>query len=451
MNPRAHCDIMNKIEDISNSKTKFIRVVWCDNANIIRGKAVHIDTIHDKDILVGISRGQQGVPVMYDGVVDGSGLDPVGEITLKGDLSTLTHIPYAPGHARVMGDMIKNGKPWQNCPRGFLKRMINNARDNGLEIKAAFENEFYLLKTDDVHREIEPSDSTPFASTYSMDLNHAIIDDIVESLTAQNITVEQYYPESGPGQHEITIKYTDALKAADNQIVFRETVKAIAHEHGLIASFLPKIFPDTAGSGCHVHMSLWKEGRNILHDSEDEYGLSETAGKFIAGLIHHLPALMAISTPIPLSYSRIGPGMWSGAYQTWGFNNREASIRVIKDDDGDVRHLELKPIDASSNPYLAMGAVIAAGLDGIQEQLELPEPIQKDPATLSSAEMDELEVKSLPSDMKEALLNLKKDETILGAMGPELSKSYLAVKNVEYEELRKLPHKKGVNLLLEKY
>jgi len=198
-------------------------------------------------------------------------------------------------------------------------------------------------------------------------------------------------------------------------------------------------------------MSLWKEGLNILHDSEDEYGLSETAGKFIAGLIHHLPALMAISTPIPLSYSRIGPGMWSGAYQTWGFNNREASIRVIKDDDGDVRHLELKPIDASSNPYLAMGAVIAAGLDGIQEQLELPEPIQKDPATLSSAEMDELEVKSLPSDMKEALLNLKKDETILGAMGPELSKSYLAVKNVEYEELRKLPHKKGVNLLLEKY
>lgn len=442
---------MNKIEDISNSKTKFIRVVWCDNANIIRGKAVHIDTIQDEDISVGISRGQQGVPVMYDGVVDGSGLDPVGEIILKGDLSTLTQIPYAPGHARMMGDMIKNGTPWKNCPRGFLKRMINKARDDGLEIRVAFENEFYLLKTDDVNGEIEPSDSTPFASTYSMDLNHEIIEEIVESLTDQNITVEQYYPESGPGQHEITIKYTDALKAADNQIIFRETVKAIAHKHGLLASFLPKIFPDTAGSGCHVHMSLWKEGLNILHDSEEDYDLSETAKEFIGGILHHLPSLMAITTPIPNSHSRIHPQMWTGAFQVWGLNNREAAIRVIKTDNQDITHFEVKPVDASSNPYLALGAVIATGLDGVRKKIELPRPIQKDPATLSSVEMDKLGVKLLPNDMKETLLNLKKDETILGAMGPELSKSYLAVKNVEYEELSKLSLKKEVNLLLEKY
>jgi glutamine synthetase len=390
---------------------------------------------------------------MYDGGIDGSGLDPVGEITLKGDLSTLTPLPYAPGHARVMGDMLKKGEVWGNCPRGFLKKMISDAQNEGLNIKTAFENEFYLLKSDRNCNDkcIEPSDSTPFASTYSMDLNHEVITDIAEALMAQKITVEQYYPESGPGQHEITIKYTGALKAADNQIAFRETVKAVAHKHGLHASFLPKVFPDTAGSGCHLHLSLWKDGVNILHDSKEKYGLSKTSQQFIAGIIDHLPALMAITTPIPRSYRRIHPQMWSGAFQSWGFNNREAAIRVIRADNGNIKHFELKTVDASSNPYLALGAVIAAGMDGIRENMELSKPVQKDPATLSSHERNEFGVKPLPCNMKEAIKNLEGNIVILKAMGSELSKSYLAVKNAEYETLQNLSIEKEVDLLLEKY
>ena len=222
---------MNEIKSkLLNSKTQFIRILWCDNANIIRAKALHINTLKnmdsDNELSVGISRAQQGVPVMYDGVVDGSGLDPVGEITLKGDLSTLTNIPYAPGHSRVMGDMIENGEVWGNCPRGFLKRMIFDAQEEGLEIKSAFENEFYLLKAGENHNDYEPSDSTPFASTYSMDQSVDVIGEIVESLIAQNINVEQYYPESGPGQHEITVKYDNALQSADNQIVFQGNCKS---------------------------------------------------------------------------------------------------------------------------------------------------------------------------------------------------------------------------------
>ena len=448
---------MNEIKDIFNSKTRFIRVLWCDNANIIRGKAVHVDSLQssdstkDVDIKVGISRGQQGVPVMYDGVVEGSRLDPVGEISLKGDMSTLTIIPYAPGHARVMGDMMENGKIWGNCPRGFLKKMTNKAFNEGLEVKAAFENEFYLLKMDEEQSKCEASDTTPFASTYSMDLNQEVIGDIVESLIAQNITVEQYYPESGPGQHEITMKYTDARKAADNQIIFRETVKAVALKHGLRASFLPKVFPDTAGSGCHLHLSLWQDGMNILQDTTNRYHLSETAQYFLAGILHHLPALMAITTPIPRSYHRIRPQMWSGAFQVWGFNNREAAIRVIKGDDGAVEHFEFKTMDASSNPYLALGAVIAAGLDGVCNEMNLAEPVGKDPAALSSVERDKLKIHSLPCNMKESMDNLKENKVLLKAMGPELSKSYLAVKKAEYEALCKLPAGKEVDLLLEKY
>lgn len=442
---------MNEKDGISNSETRFIRVVWCDNANIIRAKAVHVDSIKDDGISVGISRAQQGVPVMYDGVVDGSGLDPVGEITLNGDLSTLTPLPYASGHSRVMGDMFENGKAWGNCPRGFLKRMISKAQNKGLEVKASFENEFYLVKDDENSEKYKISDSTPFASTYSMDLNHDVIGDMVQSLIAQKINVEQYYPESGPGQHEITIKYTDALRAADNQIIFRETVKAIASKHGFKASFLPKVFPKTAGNGCHIHMSLWKDGFNILHDTESKHGLSKTGEQFIAGVLYHLPSLMAITTPIPRSYRRIRPQMWSGAYQVWGLNNREAAIRIIKENNKDIKHFELKTVDASSNPYLALGAVIAAGIDGIREEMELPEPIQKDPSTLNSTELHEMSVKPLPSDMKEAIGYLEENKVILTALGPELSKSYLAVKNAEYEALKKLETDKEVDLLLEKY
>ncbi len=426
-----------------------------------------MDSVKDQEVSVGISRGQQGVPVMYDGVVEGCGLDPVGEITLQGDMSTLTPIPYVPGHARVMGDMFHDGKAWDNCPRGFLKKMIIALQDEGLEVKAAFENEFYLLKhDDDVKKDknnwknnknnnnnvsIKPSEFTPFASTYSMDLNHQIINDIVEALIAQNITVEQYYPESGPGQQEITMRYSDALNAADNQIVFRETVKAIAPKHGFHASFLPKIFPETAGNGCHLHLSLWQNDKNILHDPLTKHGLSEAGEHFIAGILHHLPALMAITTPIPRSYRRIRPQMWSGAFQVWGFNNREAAIRVIREDDGGILHFEVKTVDASANPYLALGVVISAGLDGVRKKMELPHPIQKDPATLSAAEMGELRVKVLPSSVKEALGNLKRDKPILDSLGEDLSRSYLAVKNAEYEALGKLSSEREVDLLLEKY
>lgn len=447
---------MNEIKSkLLNSKTQFIRVLWCDNANIIRAKALHINTLKnmnsDSELSVGISRAQQGVPVIYDGVVDGSDLDPVGEITLKGDLSTLTNIPYSPGHSRIIGDMVKNGKVWDNCPRGFLKRMISDAQEEGLEIKSAFENEFYLLKTGENYKDYEPSDFTPFASTYSMDQRLDVIGEIVKSLIAQNINVEQYYPESGPGQHEITVKYDNVLQSADNQIVFRETVKAISPKHGLLASFLPNIFSNAAGSGCHIHLSLWKDQNNILYDSEDKYGLSKVSRQFIAGILHHLPALMAITTPIPRSYLRIRPQMWSGAFRVWGFNNREAAIRVIREDNGNILHFELKTVDASSNPYLALGVVIAAGMDGIRKDMELTEPFQIDPSILSSDERNELGIEPLPDNMGETLDNLGKNDVLLNAMGKELSKSYLAVKNVEYESLLKLSPEKELELLLEKY
>ncbi|WP_036484818.1 glutamine synthetase family protein [Myxosarcina sp. GI1] len=435
---------------LQQSGVKFVRILWCDNANIIRGKAVHIDMLsHYFEHGVGIAAGQQGVPVMYDAVMPKSGLSPVGEVRLVPDWSSLKLLPYAPGHARVMGDMVLNGVPWSLCPRNFLRQTLAAAKSQGLEIKAAFENEFYLLRQ--TANGLKPVDSTVFAFSQAMDLNREVIDDIASSLIAQEIPVEQYYPESGPGQQEISVRYTDAWHAADWQIAFRETVKAIARKHDLAASFLPKIFPDAAGSGCHVHFSLWRNGKNLLPDSTGICGLSKTAKEFIAGILHHLPSLMALTTPSVNSYRRLLPQCWSGAFRCWGLDNREAAVRVPSDPTGYPTHIELKTVDASANPYLALGAAIAAGLDGVQRNLEPPQPLSVDPGSLSKEELSSQGIERLPANLGEAIARLRDNDLLLKALNPELSQAFLAVREAEWEAMQDWELDREVNLLWTRY
>ena len=429
------------------SDIDFVRILWCDNANIIRAKSIYRNSLQDSDYYVDISEGQQGVPAVYDAVVEESGLSPVGEIQLKADLSTFTSIPYAPGHGRFIGDMLKDGKTWSYCPRGFLKRMVGEAQKMGFSVKGAFENEFYLLKKNE--NGICPADNTPFASTYSMDINREIINEIVKALVLQGMEVQQCHAESGPGQQEITVKYCDAVRACDNQIIFRETVKAVAAGHSLTASFLPKIFPDNAGSGCHLHLSLWEGNKNILTDFKCKYGISKVGSQFIAGILYHLPALMAVTTPIPNSYQRIKPHYWSGAFQCWGIGNREAAIRVIPEFSGKIKNFELKTVDASSNPYLALGAVVAAGIHGIRQEMELEKPVQEDPGNILNGA--DYKIRSLPSRLEVAIEELEKDRIIRDAMGMKLSKAYIAVKKAEIKALKNFKLKEEVELLLEKY
>jgi glutamine synthetase len=435
---------------LQTSGTRFVRLVWCDNANVIRAKAVHVEALaRGLEHGVGITAAQQALPVMGDSVVAESGLGPVGEVRLMPDWSTLTSLPYAPGHARVLGDMVLDGRPWSVCPRDFLKRAIAAAGE-GLEVMAAFENEFYLLRRGPGG--VEPVDDTVFAATLSMDRNRAAIDDLAEALLAQAIPVEWYYPESGPGQQELTVRYTHALGAADRQVAFRETTHATAARHGLIASFLPKVFADKAGSGCHLHLSLWRAGANLLPDPAGRGGLSAVGRSFAAGLLEHLPALMALTTPSSNSYRRIRPHFWSGAFRCWGVDNREAALRVPSDPAGrGSTHFELKPVDASANPYLALGAALAAGLDGVRRGLDLPAPVQVDPGNLSEGERQALRIEALPTNLGEALDALARDEVLLTALGPDLAKAYQAVRVAEWSALCGLELADEVALLLERY
>ena len=438
-------------KNFEETGVKFVRVLWCDNANIIRGKAVHVGMLaHYFEHGVGISVGQQGIPVMYDAVVPETDLGPVGEIRLVPDWSSLKPLPYALGHARVMGNMVLDGSAWALCPRNFLRRMIAAAESNGCQVQAAFENEFYLLRQ--TPEGIIPADSTVFASTQAMDLNREVIDAIADALIAQDIPVEQYYPESGPGQQEISMRYTDALLAADWQIAFRETVRAIAYNHNLIASFLPKIFPDAAGSGCHIHLSLWDGEKNLLPDPQGICGLSEVGLQFIGGILHHLPAMMALTTPSTNSYRRILPHSWSGAFRCWGLDNREAAVRVPSDPGlGCPSHLELKTVDASANPYLALGAVIAAGLDGVQRRLTPGNPVNQDPGYLSIEERNINQIDRLPDNLGQAIAHLQQDDILLTALNPQLAKAFLAVRQAEWLAMKDWDLKAEVKTLLEKY
>lgn len=438
-------------KSLHEAGVKFVRILWCDNANIIRGKAVHLEMLsHYFEHGVGISAGEQGIPVMYDAIAPDCGLAPVGEIRLVADWDSLTPLPYAPGHARVLGNMILDRQPWAFCPRNFLMEMIAAAKREGLEVKAAFENEFYLLRQ--TPEGIVPTESTVFAATQAMDINREVIDAIADALIAQKIPVEQYYPESGPGQQEISMRYADALRAANYQIVFRETVRAIARQHNLTASFLPKIFPEAASSGCHIHLSLWRDGENIVPDAQGAAGLSQTARAFIAGILHHLPALMAITTPSPNSYRRIRPHTWSGAFRCWGIDNREAAVRVPSDPEfGNPTHFEVKTVDATANPFLAIGAIIAAGLDGIKRHLELANPVNEDPGNLPIEQRTANGIDPLPTNLGEALENLRQNNVLLNALNPQLSQAFVAVRQAEWLAMKDWDLDAEVKLLLERY
>jgi glutamine synthetase len=439
---------------LKDAGAKFIRILWCDNANIIRAKAVHID--HLEGCIkngINITIAQQALPVMHDVVVPETGLGPVGEVRLMPDWSTLTILPYAAKQAQVVSDMIVGAtrKIWKHCPRGFLRRQIKKLAEKDLRFKAVFENEFYLLRRNETGN-LVPADDTVFCATGSMNQHAAFVDDLAEALTTQGLDVVNYYPESGPGQQEMNIHYTEALKAADNQIIFRETVRGVSFRHGLVASFLPKIFEDKAGSGCHINYSLWREEENISGDARQGDGISPEAAAFTAGVLDHLTALTAITIPSVNSYRRIRPHFWAGAFRAWGYQNREAAVRVCKNDaETQAARFEFKTADATTNPYLALGALIAAGLDGMERGLILPEEVAMDPGLMPEGERKDKGIDLLPQDLGAAIEALCKDEVLLNAMEGELARSFVAVRQKEWEALRELSLEEEVRLLCERY
>ncbi len=436
------------------ARVKFVRIIWCDNANVIRAKAAHLNYLDDTIANgVGITVAQMALPVMADAVVPETGLGPVGEVRLMPDWSTLKVLPFAPGHAQVLSDMVVGpaGEVWEQCPRGFLRRQAAALEEEGLTLNAAFENEFFLLRRNE-NGILEPVDDTVFCATDAMNRDAAFVNDLADALNFQNIPVEGYHPESGPGQQEMTFRYGEATLAADRQILYRETVRGVAARHGLVASFLPKILEEKAGAGCHLNLSLTKDGIDITGDPQGTAGFGMQAAAFLAGILAHLPALAAITIPSKNSYRRLRPHFWAGAFRAWGYDNREGAVRALRDPTGSrASRIELKTVDATANPYLALGAVIAAGLDGIRRRLPLPDEVSVDPGLIPEAERRQRGIDLLPRNLGEAIDALKGDAVLLQALGEPLSRSFIAVREKEWEVLKDMDLKEEVAMLAQRY
>jgi glutamine synthetase len=432
--------------ELTAQGVEYIRFLWCDSANVLRAKVVPIQFLRGVfQRGVGISFAQQGVPVIRDAFVAESGLGPVGEVRLVADWSSLVLLPYCDGHARVIGNMVVEGKPWEHCPRAFLRRMVQKASSQGIYIQAGFENEFYLLRQTD--QGPKPLDDTLFCDVHGLNRHAEFLTQFVRALEAQGSRVLLFHPESGGGQFEMAMHHAEPMIAADQQITFRETVHAVSYQNGYLATFLPKPFSDRAGSGCHVHLSLWKDGKNITDLKQKK---EKTSQHFVAGILHHLPALMALTTPSNNSFARLGRHLWSGGFACWGYDNREAALRMPTEPRG-ISHFEFKTCDATANPYLALGGLLAAGLDGVEKKLSLPDPVDVDPGLLDSKELKAKKIKELPKALKTVLTALDKNKVLKDALGSDLTRSYLAVKHEELSSVAKMSSAEEVELLLQRY
>jgi len=411
---------------------RLVRFLWCGNDGTIRAKSSGRHGLKGRlQAGIGLTVAMQAMNGL-DQLQPVEGMGPVGEVRLVPDLDTFRVLPYAPNAGAVLTDHVRlDGEPAAVCQRTFLKRMEARLAECGLVLRASFENEFSLATRFD--GQYVPVDSALCFSTIGATASQDYVDDLATALDAQGIPLEQYYAELGHGQQEISTPHAPALQAADEQLLVRETIRGIATLHGLVASLAPKPWPDNAGNGGHVHFSLWEGGRNRFYGDHD--GLSAEARSFIAGVLAHLPGLCALSAPSFNSYHRILPQYWAGAFVCWGVDNREAPVRVASPFRGSEEastNAELKACDASCNPYLALGGLIAAGLHGLERGLEPPKPVDVDPATLTDAQRKRRGIEPLPANQAEALDALAADELLLDALGPELAQSYLAVRRSEW-------------------
>ncbi len=415
---------------------RLVRFLWCGNDGTVRAKASTRPGLERRiETGIGVTVAMQAMNSL-DQLQPVEGMGPVGEVRLVPDPGTFRLLPYAPNVGAMLVDHVSlDGTPAPVCQRSFLKRQEERLAARGAVLEAAFENEFTLaVPGEDGYR---PVDESLCFSTIGATASQAYVDALADALERQGIELEQYYSELGHGQQEIATAHAPALRAADEQILVRETIRGVAAELGYVASLAPKPWPDAAGNGGHIHFSLWSAdgSRGLFYDASRPDSLSDEARSFIAGVLAHLPGLCGLTAPSFNSYARIVPRSWAGAFACWGHDNREAPVRVpsvFRGMEEASTNVELKAADATCNPYLALGGLIAAGLDGLERGLEPPEPIEVDPATLDDGARGARGIEPMPTSQEEALDALARDEVLTGALGPVLAASHLAVRRSEW-------------------
>ncbi|MFH8799158.1 glutamine synthetase [Streptomyces sp. NPDC017936] len=363
---------------------------------------------------------------------------PDGDLRLYPDLDRLVVLAGQPGWAWAPVDRItQDGDRHPGCSRTFLRRITAGAaRAHGLAFKAGIEIEWAVGLGSAPDGEFVPAASGPaYGATRQVELS-AYTADLLAACAAQGVDVDQIHPEYAPGQFEISVAALDPVGAADRSVLVRQTIRAVAHRHGLRVSFSPAVTAGGVGNGGHVHLSAWRDGVNLHAGGDRRHGMTAGAEAFAAGVLARLPALTAVTAPSPASYLRLRPSQWAGVFTAWGLETREAALRLVRGTAGrraEQANLEVKPVDLAANPYLALGCLIAAGLDGLTAGAALPEETTGDPVRLSAGEAAARGVLRLPVSLAEAVAEFRGDEVLRAALGPVLADAVTAVRRGEID------------------
>lgn len=359
------------------------------------------------------------------------------------DADSYAVLPWTPTEmkrARIFCDIYTpEGKPFAGDPRGNLRRALGDLRKRGMVFNVGPEPEFFLFLRNDVIHPV-PHDVGGYFDFSSDDAAAQVRTELIAALNKMGLEVEVGHHEVALGQHEIDFRFADALKAADNVLTLKYTVKAIAAQHGLVASFMPKPIFGMNGSGMHCHQSLFDlEGKNLFYDAKDEYHLSATAYGFIAGQLKHARALSAVLAPTVNSYKRLVPGYEAPVYIGWAQINRSALIRIPRYNEGQNKAMraELRCPDPSCNPYLAFAAMLAAALDGIDKGMKAPKPLNNvNVYHLDEEERQRAGIMELPDSLLEALGELDACDVVKNALGKEIYSAFRRAKLEEWEDFR---------------
>ena len=375
---------------------------------------------------------------------DGSSVDGFvrieeSDMYLYPDLDSFAIFPWNAGGnrvARLICDVYgQDGLPFEGDPRNVLKRVMVECQKMGYKFNVGPECEFFLFHTDDNGNPTTIShEKGSYFDLGPTDLGENARRDIVLNLEEMGFEVEASHHEVAPAQHEIDFRYGEALETADKIMTYKLTVKTIAKRHGLYASFMPKPKYGVCGSGMHINMSLSDmEGNNIFANPDDPNGLSKEAYSFIAGIMEHMRSMTAITNPIVNSYKRLVPGFEAPTYIAWSATNRSPLVRVPASRGAGTR-VELRCPDCACNPYLAIAVCLAAGLDGIKRGLTPPESVQKDIYEMTEQERVEAGIGNLPSNLYEAIQEMKKSEFVKKVLGEEVFNKYIRAKSEEWDE-----------------
>lgn len=340
--------------------------------------------------------------------------------------------------ARLICDVYKSDKtPFEGDPRFILKRNLNEAYKMGFEkFNVGVEPEFFLFKLDEKgHPTSEFSDMGGYFDLSPVDSSEDVRRNIVLELTKMGFNMEVSHHEVAYGQHEVNFEYDNALEACDNIQTFKLVVKNVARRHGYHATFMPKPVSGINGSGMHTNLSLSKNGKNAFYDSKTENKLSLTALKFISGIMKHAKEFTFITNPTVNSYKRLVPGYEAPVYISWSDANRSTMIRIPATR-GKSTRIEVRSVDASTNPYLGMSALLASGLDGIKSNLNIIEPVKKNLFKMSFRELRRLKIDYLPSNLKDAIVFFEKSKLMKNSIGDDIFNKLIEAKTAEWEEYR---------------